>query len=101
MLNYVNRIPGRIDICHFFTAIDYGMFGEKQDMEAALSCYLQELRDSEKAEGQNRIFTHGEKEFESRNRILEQGVPLSEKTYAEMKMIAAYTGAEDLLPAFL
>ena len=99
--NYVNRTPGKINICHFFMAIDYGMFGEKREMEAALSRYLQELRNSEKAEGQERIFTHGEKAFESRNRILEHGVPLNEKTYAEMKMIAAYTGAEALLPDYL
>ena len=43
-------------------AIDYGMFGEKKEIEASLSKYLQELRDSAKAEGQERIFTHGEKE---------------------------------------
>ena len=59
---------------------------------------MQELRDSQKAEGQTRIFTHGEKEFESRQAVIAQGVPVNEKTYAELQMIASYTGAEAVLP---
>jgi len=98
--NFVSRTPGKAQICHFFAAIDYGAFGEKEDLEAALSKYLQELRDSDKAEGQERIYTHGEKEFEARQRVLQYGIPVNEKTYAEMQMIAAYTGAEDLLPQY-
>lgn len=97
--NYVNKTPGRVNTCQFFMAVDYGLFGDKAEMEAALSKYLQELRDSDKADGQNRIYTHGEKEFEARKRVMENGMPLNEKTYAEMKMIAAYTGAEALLPS--
>lgn len=97
--NYVNKTPGRVNTCQFFMAVDYGLFGDKAEMEAALSKYLQELRDSDKADGQNRIYTHGEKEFEARKRVMENGIPLNEKTYAEMKMIAAYTGAEALLPS--
>ena len=96
--NYIYKTPGRANICHFFMAIDYGMFGEKKDLEAALSKYMQELRDSDKAEGQERIYTHGEKEFESRQYVMEHGISLNEKTYAEMQMIAACTGAEALLP---
>ena len=68
--NHVNRTPGRVNICHFVMAIDYGMFGDKKDLEAALSKYLQELRESPKAEGAERIYTHGEKEFENRERVL-------------------------------
>ena len=35
--NHVNRTPGRTNICHFFMAVDYSMFGEKEDLEAGLS----------------------------------------------------------------
>ena len=79
-------------------AYDHGMFGDKEALEQALSTYMQELRDSRKAQGQNRIYTHGEKEFYARKQVMEQGVSVNEKTYAEMEMIAAYTGAQDLLP---
>lgn len=96
--NYIYKKPGKAEICHFFMAIDYGMFGEKEQLEAALSKYMQELRDSNKAEGQDRIYTHGEKEFESRQKVIAGGVPVNEKTYAEMEMIAQYTGAQDYLP---
>ena len=96
--NYIYKTPGKANICHFFMAVDYGVFGEKEDLEKALSQFLQELRDSNKAEGQDRIYTHGEKEFENRQRVLKEGILVNDKTYAEMEMIAAYTGASDLLP---
>lgn len=96
--NYIYKKPGKAEICHFFMAIDYGMFGDKAELEAALSKYLQEIRESNKAEGQERIYIHGEKEFEARKRIMEGGVPVNAKTYTELEMIAQYTGAEAYLP---
>ena len=96
--NYIYKTPGRSNIAHFFMAFDHGMFGEKEELEKALSTYMQELRDSKKAAGQDRIYTHGEKEFLARETVLTQGVLLNEKTYAEMEMIAAYTGTEAFLP---
>ena len=77
------------------------MFGDKQSIRAALDKYLEELRQSDKAEGQERIYIHGEKSAEARERVLREGVSLNEKTYEEMKMIAAYTGAEAYLPKYL
>ena len=97
--NYIYKKPGRAEICHFFMAIDYGVFGDKEQIEANLSKFMQELRDSNKAEGQDRIYTHGEKEFESKQNVIANGVPVNEKTYAEMQMIAEYTGATEYLPA--
>jgi len=99
--NYVNRTPGKVNTCHCFIALDYGMFGDKAEIEASLSKYLQEIRDSDKAQGCERIYIHGEKEAESRKRVLKEGIPLNDKTYEEMRMIAQYTGAEALLPAYL
>ena len=99
--NYIYKTPGRSNIANCFIAIDHGMFGDKKAIEASLSKYLQEIRDSEKAEGQDRIYIQGEKEYEARSRVLAEGVSLNEKTYAEMKMIAEYTGTEAFLPAYL
>ncbi len=96
--NYIYKTPGRANIAHFFMAIDHSLFGEKEDLEAALSKYMQELRDSDKAEGQDRIYTHGEKEFINRQKARTNGIPVNEKTYAEMKMIAQYTGTQEFLP---
>ena len=99
--NYIYKTPGRANIAHCFIALDYGMFGDKAQIEANLSKYLQEVRDSNKAEGQDRIYIHGEKEAEAHERVLREGVYLNDKTYAEMQMIGEYTGASDLLPAYL
>ena len=99
--NHINRTPGRVNTCHFFMAMDYGLFGEKEELEARLSKYLEELRQSPKAEGADRIYTHGEKEFENRQKVISDGIPVNDKTYAEMQMIADYTGAADLLPDYL
>ena len=73
----------------------------KAEIEASLSKYLQEIRDSAKAEGQDRIYIHGEKEAEAHERVLRDGVYLNDKTYAEMQMIGEFTGASDLLPEYL
>ena len=99
--NYIYKTPGRANIAHSFIALDYGMFGDKKEIEAHLSRYLQEVRDSNKAEGQDRIFIHGEKEAEARERVLREGVSLNEKTYAEMQMIGEFTGAAAYLPEYL
>ena len=99
--NYIYKTPGRANIAHCFIALDHGMFGDKAEIEASLSKYLQEVRDSAKAEGQDRIYIHGEKEAEAKERVLRDGVSLNDKTYDEMKMIAEYTGAGSFLPEFI
>lgn len=99
--NYIYKTPGRANIAHCFVAIDYGMFGDKKEIEAALSKYLQEIRESNKAEGQDRIYIHGEKEAEAKARVMKEGVSLNEKTYAEMQMIGEFTKASEYLPEYL
>ena len=79
----------------------HGKFGNKAEIEASLSKYLQEDRDSAKAEGQDRIYIHGEKEAQSEVWVRSEGVSLNDKTYAEMQMIAEYTGAVAYLPEYL
>ncbi|MDR0321683.1 MAG: Ldh family oxidoreductase [Treponema sp.] len=86
--NHVNRKPGHTGICHYFMAIDYAVFGDKALIKANMSKFLQELRDSKKAEGQNRIYTHGEKETEMMMSRLKGQIPVNEKTLEEMKKIA-------------
>lgn len=99
--NHVNRTPGRTNICHFFMAVDYGMFGDKEVLEENLSRYLEELRSSPKAQGADRIYIHGEKEEENRGKVRKEGIPVNAKTYGEMEMIAAYTGTTEFLPGII
>ena len=90
--NYVNTKKGLNGICHSFIAIDYGIFGNKTEIKKRMSVFLQELRDSKKAEGQQRIYTHGEKEAEMMAVRANGMVPVNEKTYKEFLDIAAAQG---------
>ena len=87
--NYLNLEAGRTDITHYFMAIDYALFGDKVTIRDKFSTFLQELRDSPKADGENRIYTHGEKEYECKRQRLVSGIPANDKTRDEMRMIAA------------
>ncbi|MCL2058686.1 MAG: Ldh family oxidoreductase [Oscillospiraceae bacterium] len=88
--NHQNLMPGSTDITHFFMAVDYGLFGGKEAIRENFSTFLQELRDSPRADGRQRIYTHGEKEQESRAQKLASGIPINAKTREEMHMIAAH-----------
>jgi L-2-hydroxycarboxylate dehydrogenase (NAD+) len=80
--------------CSCFMAIDYGIFGDKTKIENRLSVFLQEIRDSEKVEGQTRIYTHGEKEAEIRQERMANGIPVNEATLAEIQKLCAELGIE-------
>jgi len=86
--NHVNRKPGHTGICHYFSAFDYGIFGDKKEIKNNMSKFLQEIRDSRKAEGQTRIYTHGEREAELMAQRQNGQIPVNEKTIEEMKAIA-------------
>lgn len=90
--NYVNRKPDHTGICHYFMAIDYGIFGDKKSIKAGMSKFLQELRDSKKAEGHSRIYTHGERAAEMKAARIKGHIPVNEKTLAEMRDIACKQG---------
>ncbi|MDR2864411.1 MAG: Ldh family oxidoreductase [Spirochaetaceae bacterium] len=93
--NHINLQPGHIGICHFFTAIDYGMFGDKSEIKKRLSVFLQELRDSPKADGAARIYTHGEKEHEHFSNCMASGtISVNPKTVLELKEIAKEQGLD-------
>jgi LDH2 family malate/lactate/ureidoglycolate dehydrogenase len=90
--NYVNVKPGHNGICHCFMAVDYGIFGDKSSIRAGMSQFLKELRESKKAEGQNRIYTHGEIEAELMRERINGQLPVSEKTLEEIQKIAGEQG---------
>ena len=83
---------GNADTSFCLMAIDYGIFGDKKEIKARMSNLLQELRESPKADGHDRIFTHGEKEVESKAQKLIDGVPVNEKTLQELRDIGASQG---------
>jgi L-2-hydroxycarboxylate dehydrogenase (NAD+) len=89
-------LRNEVKVCSCFIAIDYGIFGDKSKIEDKLSVFLQQLRDSEKAEGQARIYTHGEKEAEARKNRIENGILVNEATLAEIQNLCQELGIEGL-----
>lgn len=81
---------GKGGICHGFIAINPSLFGDPAAIKAALSTFLQELRDSPKADGQSRIYTHGEKEVAAVEDRMKNGIPVDENTMAELLDVSDY-----------
>ena len=77
-------------ICHGFLAMDPAMFGDRDEIKAHFSQFLQELRDSPKAHGRTRIYTHGEKEIEAVARLMEEGIPVNDNTLIEVREMCEY-----------
>jgi LDH2 family malate/lactate/ureidoglycolate dehydrogenase len=87
--NHKKDDPKKANTTHFFMAMDYGLFGDKAATRTRFSRFLQELRETPRAEGCSRVWIHGEKELESETRLRREGIPMNEKTMAELRRIAA------------
>ena len=78
--------------CHFFAAIDYSLFGDREETNRRLSEYLQSMRDAEPAEGQSRVYVHGDKEADAEKDVLAHGVGINPATYAEIEKYCVKKG---------
>ena len=82
--------PDRTGICHGFMAVDPAVFGDPQAIRDHLSQYLEELRESPKADGQDRIYTHGEKEVFAEQERRKNGIPVNDNTMVELADLCGY-----------
>ena len=81
---------GKGGICHGFLVIDPAIFGDAEGIKAHLSAYLEALRNAPKADGQTRIYTHGEKEVEAQARLMKEGIPVNDNTMVEVLELCNY-----------
>ena len=81
-------------IGHFFGALRVDAFRPLAEFTAAMDDLQRRLKSSPKAEGQSRIYVHGEKEFEEAERRSRAGIPLNPKVLAELETIAGELGVE-------
>jgi len=65
---------------HFFMALDPSFFIDIDSYKTRMDDLISRMKNAEKAEGQSRIFIHGEKEFEEHDRRSANGIPIDEKT---------------------
>ena len=76
--------PDKTGICHGFAAINPAIFGDAEGIRAHFSEFLEEVRQSPKAEGHDRIYTHGEKEVEAQLDRRKNGIQVNDGTMVEL-----------------
>lgn len=84
--------PLPANVGHFFGAMRVDTFRPLEEFKTTMDDLLRRLKDSPKAEGQTRIYIHGEKSFEMEERLKREGIPLHPKVAADLKAIAGELG---------
>jgi L-2-hydroxycarboxylate dehydrogenase (NAD+) len=85
-----NPLPSAIG--HFFGAWRVDAFRPVEDFKAAMDDLQRRLKKAPKAEGQDRIYIHGEKEYEEAGLNARDGVRLNPKVVAELRAISEELG---------
>lgn len=92
--NHVREVPNVDRCCHFFMAIDYGMFGDKQEMEDHFSRYLDEIRASATIEGHDRVLIQGELEADAKKLTDRVGIPIHDASCKAIEDICKERGID-------
>ncbi len=74
-------------VSHFFMVIDPKIFGPADLIQNKLNTFIQELKDSQKSQSQDRIYVHGEKEFEYFESVKQNGLVINDEDMNEIKQI--------------
>jgi LDH2 family malate/lactate/ureidoglycolate dehydrogenase len=79
-------------IGHFFGAWRVDAFRPVEDFKAAMDDLQQRIKSARKAEGQDRIYIHGEKEYEEAEKNRHEGIRLNPKVAADLRAIGEELG---------
>jgi L-2-hydroxycarboxylate dehydrogenase (NAD+) len=79
-------------IGHFFGAMRIDAFRPKEEFKHDMDDFIYRLKNVPKAKGANRIYIHGEKEFEKAERLAKDGIPLNAKVVEDLRTIAKQLG---------
>lgn len=80
------------NVGHFFLAMDVQRFMPIDAFEERMTEYIQVIKGSEKALDQDRIWVHGEKEFEKSACNAKCGIPIAQNVYDNLVTIAEQCG---------
>jgi LDH2 family malate/lactate/ureidoglycolate dehydrogenase len=72
---------------HFFIVIDINAFTDPEDFKKTTGNILRELRASRKMPGQTRIYTAGEKEYDTWMERKDKGVPFNNELLEEFRVL--------------
>ena len=81
-------------IGHFFGVLRVDGFRPVDEFKAAMDDIQRRLKNTPKAEGADRIYIHGEKEYEEAERRSRDGIPLNPKVAADLRAIGEEVGVE-------
>ena len=79
--------PLPADLGHFFGAWRVDSFRPINEFKAEMDDLQQRLKDVPKAKGQDRIYIHGEKEYEKTEAYQRDGIPLNPKVAADLRAL--------------
>lgn len=79
-------------IGHFFGAMRIDAFRPIDEFKRDMDDLIRRLKNAPKAKGAERIYVHGEKEFEEAERLAKIGVPLNPKVVEDLRGIARQVG---------
>lgn len=80
--------PMPANLGHFFGAWRVDAFRPVDEFKVTMDDLQQRLKNAPKAEGQNRIYIHGEKEYEKAENYSRDGIPINPKVVEDLKAIA-------------
>lgn len=81
----ISPVPTPVSVGHFFMAINIEGFRPLIDFTRDMDALIEMLTDSPKVDGQDRIYIHGEKEFEKAEEHRRSGVPLPVEVVEKLK----------------
>lgn len=92
------KIP--YSVGHFFMVIDISAFTDPSDFKKTTGDILRELRASRKMPGQTRIYTAGEKEYDTWIERKDKGVPFNSELLEEFRGLCNSYDIKEYLPHF-
>lgn len=105
--NYLKMLLGFQDgkkvpynLGHFFIVIDVNAFTDPDDFKKTTGNILRELRASKRMPGQARIYTAGEKEYDTLIERKDKGVPFNKELLDEFRGICNIYEQKEYLPFF-
>ena len=85
---------------HFFIVIDISAFTDPEDFKKITGNILRELRASRKMPGETRIYTAGEKEYDTWMERKDKGVPFNDELLKEFRGLCNTYDLKEYLPYF-
>jgi L-2-hydroxycarboxylate dehydrogenase (NAD+) len=80
--------PKPSNIGHFLGVIDVNAFTDLNEFKERMDIMTKSVKESKKAKGQNRIYIHGEKEWELEEQYRKTGIPLYFKVWESLQNLA-------------